>query len=83
MSSEFATVDYLLDLFQKLSNDGYGDMKIKCQDGFLHKDEISVNPMFKEVAFQGFLFNIDITEKVTYFKNDIQKAYEKFYGIDK
>lgn len=81
--SEIATVDYLLDLFQKLSNDGYGNMKIKCNDGFLHEDEIFVNYHEGEISFQGLIFNIPISAKVSSFKYDIQKAYEKFYGTDK
>ena len=82
MNSKIATVDYLLDLFQKLSNDGHGDMKIKFQDGFLHEDEVSVNFQDEEVLLQGLIFNIPITEKIKEFKSDIQKAYEKFYDIE-
>ena len=39
---DIVTVDYLLDLFQRLNDAGYGDMKIKCKDNFLHRDEITL-----------------------------------------
>ena len=39
---DVVTVDYLLDLFQRLHDAGKGDMKIKCVDNFLHKDEITI-----------------------------------------
>lgn len=77
--SDIVTVDYLLNLLQRASSNGFGNAKIKCQDGYLHTDEISISP--EEIKLRGYLFNHSPTEKVKEFKKDIEKAVEKFYGI--
>lgn len=77
--SDIVTVDYLLTLLQRASSNGFGSAKIKCQDGYLHTDEISISP--DEIKLRGYLFNHSPTEKVKEFKKDIEKAVEKFYGI--
>ena len=73
------TVDYLLSVLKKLSDAGKGDMKIKCIDNYLHKDEIGVDYLKNEVLFRGFLFNIPITDKIKQFCDDIERAKERFY----
>lgn len=80
MKENVVTVDYLLSLFKKLSDEGKGDMKIKCMDNYLHEDEIRVNYLSNEVLFRGMLYNYDITDKVKRFCNDIEKAKDRFYG---
>lgn len=80
MKSEVTTVDYLLSLFNELSEQGKGDMKIKCTDNYLHEDEIGVDYLKNEVLFRGSLFNVPITDKVKRFCNDIEKAKDRFYG---
>lgn len=77
--SDIVTVDYILNLLKKVSELGFGDAKIKCRDGYLHTDEISISP--DEINLRGYLFNHSPTEKVQEFKNDIEKAVEKFYRI--
>ena len=62
-----------------VTSNGFGNAKIKCQDGYLHTDEISISP--DEIKLRGYLFNHSPTEKVKEFKKDIEKAVEKFYGI--
>ena len=79
--AEIVTVDYLLDLFQKIHDSGDGDMKIKCRENFLYEDEIGINYMDKEVTFRGYIYNLPITQKVKGFCEDIDKAYKKFYGV--
>lgn len=73
------TVNYMLDLLKKLSDGGYGDMKIKCMDNDLHEDEISINYITNEILFRGYLFNYSLTDKVKQFCNDMEKARERFY----
>lgn len=79
--SDIVTVDYLLDLFQKLHNAGKGDMKIKCRDNFLYEDGIGINYMNNEMMFQGYLCDFSITQRVHEFCDDIEKAKNKFYGF--
>lgn len=77
---DIVTVDYLLDLFQRLHDSGKGDMKIKCIDNFLHRDEITLIYYKNEIEFCGYLTNFSITQKVQEFCKDIEKAKDKFYG---
>lgn len=74
------TVDYLLSLLKDLSEQGKGDMKIKCLDNELHEDEIGIDYLTNEVLLRGFLFNYSLTDRIKTFRNDIEKAYRKFYG---
>ncbi len=80
MMENVVTVDYLLNLLQKLHNAGKGTMQIKCIDNLLHEDEISIDYINNEMEFQGFLFNLPIVQKVRDFCIDIEKAEKKFYG---
>jgi len=75
------TVDYLLNLLQKVSKAGKGDMQIKCKDNFLHEDEISINYLENEIEFRGYLFNFDISKRINKFCSDINRAKSEFYGI--
>lgn len=79
MSEKITTVDDLLSLFKKLSEQGKGDMKIKCTDGYLHKDEITLNYTKNEVWFRGYLFNVPIADRVRRFCDDIEEARDRFY----
>lgn len=80
MKEKIMTVDDLLFLLKSLSEQGKGDMKIKCMDNYLHKDEIGVNHLNNEVLLRGFLFNVPIADKVERLYNDIEKARDRFYG---
>ena len=77
--SDIVTVEYLLNILQRASSNGFGDAKIKCQDGYLHTDEISISP--KEIDLRGYLFHHPPTKKVQEFKRDVEKAVDKFYGF--
>lgn len=79
MNENATTVNELLSLFKELSEQGKGDMKIKCVDGYLHKDEITLNYTKNEVWFRGYLFNVPIADKVRRFYEDIEKARDRFY----
>lgn len=80
--TEIVTVDFLIDLLQKLHEAGNGDMKIKCGDDFLHKDEIGINYIDNEMQFSGLIYNFPIAQRVKEFSDDIKKATNKFYGIE-
>ena len=76
---DIVTVDYLLNLFQSLHDAGKGDMKIKCKDNFLHKDEIVITYYKNEIEFRCLLYNLPITQMVKDFCEDVDKAMRKFY----
>lgn len=80
--AEIVTVDYLLDLFQKLSKSGNGDMKIKCRENFLHEDEIFINYADGEMEMRGYIFNLPVAKKVKRFCDDIDKAKREFFKAD-
>lgn len=78
------TVNYMLDLCQRLANAGYGDMVFKCNDGTLHEDEIGCNYIARELTFRGFLFNDSIVQNMAQFVQSVKDAEEKFYrSMDK
>lgn len=81
MDNNFLTVDILLGKLKELSKTGYGDMKIKCQDSYLHEDEIGINFLSREMLLRGYLYNFPIAKMVNEFKDDIEKAYRKYYGL--
>lgn len=74
------TVDSLREILNRVSKHGYGDMKIKCQDGYLHVNEISFNYPNREVFLRGFLFNQPVSEKVNEFYHGVQKLYNQYCG---
>ena len=59
-----ATVDYMIELLQKIHDAGKGDMKIKCSDNFLHWDEIVIDHTENYVGFRGKLYNLEVAEKI-------------------
>lgn len=76
------TVDVLLKYLQVASDRGYGDMNIKCMDAFLYEDEIYWDFFDRNLVFQKIAYATPITEKLNRFRADIQKAYDRFWGID-
>lgn len=77
------TVDDLAKKLNKLVNAGYGNMKIKCGDCYLHDDEIShsYTKDCGELIFHGYLFNQPIADKISTLRADIKLACNKFYGF--
>ena len=58
------TVNDLLVRLKQLSDSGYGEMKIKCGDCYLHADEISCSYVHDgELRMNGFLFNQPVSKK--------------------
>lgn len=80
---EILTVNTLLEQLNRLSKAGYGNMKIKCGDCYLHDDEISCNYSGEcgELELHGYLFNQLIAEKISELREDIKLACNKFYGF--
>ena len=76
---EELTVKDLLNLLQKFEDNGYGDFKIKCEDGDLHFDEIAINYLLKEVRLKGYLFHNDLIQKSQKLEEEIKVAIKNFY----
>ena len=72
-------VDDLIKELQKLQSNGCGDMKIKCSDNYIHKDEIGFNYLTREVVFRGNIYNFSMTKRIQKFCDDIKKAEQTFY----
>lgn len=79
MKEKEVTIDYMLNLFQKLSEAGYGEMIVKCGEDAIHEDEITINYMTNEMIIRGHLYNNPIVESMRTFINSVKEAEEKFY----
>lgn len=79
---EILTVNTLLEQLNALSKAGYGNMKIKCGDCYLHDNEIAYTYSGDcgELEFHGYLFNQPIVEKISTLQEDIKIACDKFYN---
>lgn len=75
------TVDHLLKLLQGLHDYGYGNMRVKCKDNYLHEDEIAIDYSGNEMELKGYLYNFSVAEKVEEFRKDIDRATRKFYRM--
>ena len=75
------TVDHLFKLLQGLHDYGYGNMRVKCKDNYLHEDEISIDYSSNEVELRGYLYNFSMAEKIEEFRKDIDRATRKFYRM--
>ena len=82
MAERFLTVAELERKLSELSAAGYGDMRIKCGEEFLHDDEISYSFLDGAVRLRGRLFNQPFSDKVKQFEDDVKLAIDKFYGIN-
>lgn len=80
---DILTVDILAKKLNKLIDAGYGNMKIKCGDCYLHDDEITYDykPDNEELILHGYLFNQPIADKIATLQEDIKLACDRFYGI--
>lgn len=76
------TVDYLLKLLQGIHDHGYGNMKLKCKDNYLHKDEIAINYSSNEMELRGYLYNLPIALKIKELCEDVDRATKKFYETE-
>lgn len=77
-AEDFVTVEYMFRICEKLIENGYGNTKVKCQDSFVHEDEVCVYPG-DFIQFRGNLFNEPVTEKVTRLKKELDEAINRFY----
>lgn len=75
---EIVTVDYLASLLKELQGMGKGDMKIKCNDTFLHTDEIIIRSYPDEMMFRGLILHIDLWQEAEKFRKTVDKAWKKF-----
>lgn len=77
MENDFLTVDSLREMLNRASEHGYGDMKIKCEDGYLHMDEITFVFSDREILLRGFIFNSSDVKKIQNFRNGVNRLYKK------
>lgn len=80
VDASILTVNTLLKILTRISENGGGDLKVKCSDAFLHEDEIGIAYTCGELRLRGYLFNQPIFEKIEALKKDIEIATRKFYG---
>ncbi|MCD8159273.1 MAG: hypothetical protein LUD77_10405 [Clostridiales bacterium] len=76
--SRIMTVEYLYEWLEKLMDSGLGDMKIRCEDGYLHRDELGIDSYNNETRIIGMLYNRGDFKVCCELKNDIEKAFERF-----
>lgn len=79
MESNYLTVDDLLEKLNKLSEYGYGDMRIRCQDGYLHDDEIGFDYLQREISLRGLLYNQVPYKNVKKFYREVGKLCEEYF----
>lgn len=79
MESNYLTVDDLLEKLNKLSEYGYGDMRIRCQDGYLHDDEIGFDYLQREILLRGLLRNQVPYKNVKKFYQEVGKLCEEYF----
>ena len=83
MESNYLTVDDLLEKLNKLSEYGYGDMRIRCQDGYLHDDELGFDYLQREILLRGLLRNQVPYKNVKKFYQEVGKLCEEYFeGAD-
>lgn len=80
LENNIHTVDSLRKVLNEVSEHGYGDMKIKCQDGYLHNNEMTFDYINKNVIIHGFLFNQPVSKKVNEFYHGVQELYNQYWG---
>lgn len=56
-------------------------MRIRCQDGYLHNDEIGFNYSTREILLRGLIYNQPNSEKVKEFYQGVGKLYEQYFGV--
>ena len=81
--SKVLTVKELGELCNKLIENGFGDLPVKCQDAIIHNDEISV--MYHKdgcMRFRGHLFHQDMVRKISEFEKGFEELKNRFYGYD-
>lgn len=80
MNDKIMTVQELKNFLNNLK--GIDDFQIKIGDEFLYVDEISINPMDKQLNITGRIYHEDLAKRSIELKEDIKEAVEKFWRID-
>lgn len=79
---DIVTVKYMLKICQELVENGYGDIKLRCNDAFIHEGEIGIYPG-EYMKFRGNLFNEPVADKVSVLKKELGEAMDRFFiGIN-
>ena len=64
-----------------LEKNGCGDYRIKIGDSYLYDDEIAYDHCSNEIQIHGYMFHEDVIKKAQSFKDSVDKAYRKLWGI--
>ena len=75
---EEVTVDYMRDFLDNLCKHGHDNMKIKCHDGFVHRNELKVHYNENTLHINGFMYNKFAVMKEIEFAKSIKDLLEKF-----
>lgn len=76
------TIKELADLCNKLVENGFGELPVKCQDAVIHSDEISVlyHKDLGHMQFRSHLFHQSLARKISKFERGFKKLQNEFYG---
>lgn len=72
------TVMKLLDVFQNIVANGYGDCIICVGNDVVSDDAISYDLLSKKVTIRGHLYNLDKYKKCAEFNQKVRKAWDEF-----
>lgn len=70
---DIVTVNYLKSILDSLSENGAGEMKISCADGYIHQDEVSVNHADNKMTIKGFLYDNAFLNKVRFLAKESEE----------
>lgn len=72
------TVEYLHKWLGELVDGGFGKMQIRCEDGYLHEDELGFDTYHNEARIKGMLYNLGDYALCSELKRGVEMAFEKF-----
>ncbi|MCD8398105.1 MAG: hypothetical protein LUD12_13155 [Lachnospiraceae bacterium] len=76
--NKIMTVAFLHEWLGGLVEGGFGEMKIRCEDGYLHENELGFDTYHNEARIKGMLYNLGDYALCDELKKGINAAFEKF-----
>lgn len=68
------TVEKLASILNKLTDAGYGDMKVCCEEEALYEEYISINYLTRKIAFTGLMHGNFSFKKIMEFCREMENA---------
>lgn len=68
------TVEKLASILNKLTDAGYGDMKVCCEEEALYEEYISINYLTRKIAFTGLMHGNFSSKKIMEFCREMENA---------